>query len=76
MKLKLGPIPDASLTRVMISISAPLKQQLDRYADAYSQSFGVAADVRTLIPLMLQTFLDKDRAFQKIERGTERSRKE
>lgn len=68
MKLRLGPLPDTSVIKMTVSIPAPLKAQLDRYARLYSESFGTAADVQTLVPMMLSAFLTKDRAFQRATR--------
>jgi hypothetical protein len=33
MKLRLGPLPRTEMVKVTISMSAALKEQLDRYAD-------------------------------------------
>jgi hypothetical protein len=69
MKLRLGPMPDTSVTKITVSIPAPLKAQLDRYAEVYSATFATPVDAQTLIPLMLAAFLAKDRAFQRALRG-------
>jgi hypothetical protein len=50
MKLRLGPMPDTSVVKLTVSIPAPLKAQLDRYAQVHSQAFGATADAQTLIP--------------------------
>ena len=68
MKLRLGPMPDTSVVKMTLSIPAPLKAQLDRYAELHSQSFGMPVDALTLIPQMLAAFLAKDRAFQRSTR--------
>ena len=65
MKLRLGPMPDNSVLKVTVAVPAPLKAQLDRYAELHSQAFGENSDAQTLIPLMLEAFLAKDRAFQR-----------
>lgn len=69
MKLRLGPVPDDSVTKLTISIPSPLKVQLDRYAELHTKNFGTSVDAQTLIPLMLATFLAKDRAFQRVMRA-------
>jgi hypothetical protein len=38
MKLRLGPLPDAGTVKLTITLSAPLKAQLDRYAEMHSAS--------------------------------------
>jgi hypothetical protein len=65
MKLRLGPVPDNSVTKMSVSIPASLKAQLDKYAEIHSASFGAPVDAQTLIPMMLAGFLAKDRAFQR-----------
>ena len=65
MKLRLGAMPDTSVAKMTVSIPAPLKAQLDRYAEIHSASFGTPVDAQTLVPLMLAAFLAKDRAFQR-----------
>jgi len=68
MKLRLGPLPDASTVKLTVSLPATLKAQLDRYAQLHSSSFGAPVDAQTLIPLMLAAFLTRDRAFQQARR--------
>jgi hypothetical protein len=68
MKLRLGAMPDTSVIKMTVAIPAPLKAQLDRYAQMHSASFGTPADAQTLVPLMLAAFLGKDRAFQRESR--------
>jgi hypothetical protein len=68
MKLRLGPLPDGGTVKVTITLPAPLKAQLDRYAEIHSASFGTQVDAQTLVPLMLSAFLAKDRAFQRARR--------
>lgn len=68
MKLRLGPIPDASVTKMTVAIPGPLKAQLDQYAEIHSKNFGTPVDAPTLIPLMLALFLQKDRVFQRATR--------
>lgn len=68
MKLRLGPLPDAGTVKLTIALAAPLKAQLDRYAEVHSANFGNPVDAPTLVPLMLAAFLAKDRAFQRAMR--------
>ena len=68
MKLRLGPVPDHSVTKMTVAVPAPLKTQLTRYAEIHSANFGVPVDAQTLIPLMLAIFLQKDRVFQRATR--------
>ena len=68
MKLRLGPLPDAGTVKITITLPAPLKVQLDRYAELHSASFGTPVDAQTLVPLMLSAFLSRDRAFQRAKK--------
>jgi hypothetical protein len=65
MKLRLGPPRDASLTKMTVSIPAPLRTQLEFYAQLYSDQFSKPVDAQTLVPMILEMFLSKDRAFQR-----------
>jgi hypothetical protein len=71
MKLRLGPLPDLGTVKLTVTVPAPLKAQLDRYAEVHSANFGAPVDAQTLIPLMLAAFLAKDRAFQRATREKE-----
>jgi hypothetical protein len=69
-KLKVGPLPDITTTRLTITVPNTLKMQLDRYAEVYSATFASGTvESSTLIPLMLAIFLQKDRVFQRAIRG-------
>lgn len=71
-KLRLGPMPDASTVKVAVTMPAPLKVQLDRYAEVHSQTYGASVDAATLIPLMLEQFLNRDKEFQRsLRKGRE-----
>lgn len=72
-KLRLGPLPKAKPVRLTITISAELKATLDRYAEMHSQSNGETNDITRLIPYMLETFVDRDRAFQQSCRAATQS---
>lgn len=71
MKLRLGPLPDLGTVKLTVTVPAPLKAQLDRYAELHSANFGTPVDAQTLIPMMLAAFLAKDRAFHRATRGKE-----
>jgi hypothetical protein len=52
------------MVKVTISMSAALKEQLDRYAEAHSRVGQEQVDAPTLIPHMLALFVQRDRAFK------------
>lgn len=64
-KLRLGPLPEAETVRLTVTLSASVKADLDRYAELYAAAYGKPADVPTLVPHMLATFMDRDRAFRR-----------
>jgi len=63
-KLRLGPLPKAQPVRITITVTAELKETLDRYAEVHAASSGEKNDVERLIPYMLEAFVERDRAFQ------------
>ena len=63
-KLRLGPVPKAQQVKITLSVSAELKETLDRYAAVHSSATGEQNDVERLIPYMLEAFMAGDRAFR------------
>ena len=61
--LKLGRLPKTGLVRMTISISEPLKEELERYAAEYSRLYE-PVDAATLIPHMLKSFIRSDRGYR------------
>lgn len=68
-KLRLGPLPKADTVTLTITVSAALKAELDRYAEIHGQQWGATADVRRLVPYMLEAFLATDAGYRKARRG-------
>ena len=68
-KLSLGPLPSGKKVKLTIPMSLELKAELDRYADAYSRTFGDNVQGSTLIPYMLQTFMERDSEYQRLRKG-------
>jgi hypothetical protein len=67
-KLRLGRVPKADHVKITISVTAELKDILDRYADLHSQSNGEVNDITRLIPYMLEAFVANDRGFKSARR--------
>ena len=63
-KLRLGPLPKTESVRLTIALPAAVKSDLDRYAELYSREYGEAVDTAALVPHMLATFMERDRAFR------------
>lgn len=64
-RLSLGPIPKVELVRLAITVPAPLKADLDRYAQLHEQAWGEKTDAAALIPHIVGAFLAKDKEFQR-----------
>lgn len=61
--LRLSRIPDRTPVKIAIAVLPDLHQALSDYAEAYRSAYGQAETVADLIPYMLQSFLESDRAF-------------
>lgn len=61
--IKLGKLPDRTPVKLTIAILPELHQALQDYAALYAQAYGSQEPVTELIPAMLTSFLDSDRAF-------------
>ncbi len=64
-KLRLGPLPRSEMVRLTVVLSASVKADLDRYAELYGAAYGEAIDAPSLVPHMLASFMERDRAFRK-----------
>jgi len=67
--LRLAKLPDRTTTKIAFSASAKLKADLHAYAVLYRDTYGDAASVNELIPLMLETFLKSDPALAKAQKA-------
>lgn len=61
--LKLGKLPDRVPVKLAVAILPDLHQALQDYARLYAQIYGSQEPVAELIPAMLASFLESDRAF-------------
>lgn len=68
-KLRLGPLPPTDTVTLNITLTAALKHELDRYAELHAQAWGHGADVKRLIPYMLEAFLASDPGFRATRRA-------
>ena len=64
-KLRLGPLPKAETVRLTVTLPAAVKADLDRYAELYAAAYGEPVDPAALVPHMLATFMERDRAFRR-----------
>ena len=67
-QLKIGPLPNPEKVKILVQISVELKTSLDQYAEVHSRLGGRKVDATTLIPYMLQSFIDRDRGFRSLKR--------
>ena len=72
-ELRLRKLPDRTPVRITISVSPELSQALQDYSAVYRVVFGQLEPVRELIPAMLASFLDRDKAFARRRREQGRS---
>lgn len=63
--LKLAKLPDRTPVRMTIQLLPDLAHALRDYAAAYEAAYGTSETVEALVPYMLQSFLESDRAFSK-----------
>nr|WP_294814780.1 DUF2274 domain-containing protein [uncultured Sphingomonas sp.] len=66
--LKLPRLPDRTPVKLTISISPEVHHALNAYADAYETAYGQREAIADLIPYMLVSFLEGDRAFHRRRR--------
>lgn len=66
--LRLARLPDRTPVKITISVPPDLSQALRDYAELYRETYGEAEPVQELIPAMLASFLESDRAFARQRR--------
>lgn len=67
--LKLGKLPDRVPVKLTVAIFPDLHQALQDYAALYAQAYGQEEPIAELIPAMLASFLESDRAFARRGKG-------
>lgn len=63
--LRLQRIPDRTPVKLTISITPDLQAALNDYAKVYAETYGREEPVTELIPAMLASFIESDRAFMR-----------
>jgi hypothetical protein len=66
-KLRLGPLPNTETIKMTIAMPVVLKTDLDRYAALHAKTYGEPVEATTLIPLMLEAFIARDRGFKALK---------
>jgi hypothetical protein len=72
--LKLRRLPDRTPVRITLAIPPELHRLLEEYAAVYREVYGAEETVADLLPFMLRTFLEGDRAFQRARHRHDRDR--
>lgn len=69
-QLKISPLPRQETARLSITLSRPLMEALELYAADFRALFTCDADVPTLVPQMLESFIRSDKAFMTRHKGS------
>lgn len=67
--LKLAKLPDRTPVKIALTVTPELNQALRDYAALYRAEYGEGESIADLIPYMLTSFLDGDRAFAKARKS-------
>lgn len=74
--LKLARIPDRTPVKLTILIPPELNEALKDYAAAYQAAYDTNEAVAELVPAMLTSFIESDRAFMRTRQARGRGRTE
>lgn len=66
--LKLPKLRETTPVKLSISLHPDLHQSLLQYAGVYMQVYDSEIKITELVPLMLATFVESDREFQKVKK--------
>lgn len=66
--MKLAKLPDRTPVKMTIVLTPELAGRLRRYAELYSATYGQTEDLTSLLPYMLEAYLDSDTKFKRVER--------
>lgn len=67
--IKLARLKDRTPVRLTISLAPELSQMLGEYAVYYAAAYDAEEPVGELVPAILASFLESDRAFQAARRN-------
>lgn len=70
--LKLARLPDRTPIKLSITVLPDLHQALQDYGRLYAEAYGQEESVIELIPAMLASFLEGDRAFARAGKNPKR----
>lgn len=64
VELKLARLPDRTPIKLTVLVLPELHQALADYAALYAEAYGREEPIAELVPAMLASFLESDRAFR------------
>jgi len=64
-RLRMGPLPKQETIKMTVSLTAELKEELDRYVATYRRLYGQQVDAAMLVPHMLARFMQTDRGYRR-----------
>jgi hypothetical protein len=70
--LRLPKLPDRNPVKIAIAVPPDLHQALVDYAELYRETYGQQEPIHELVPAMLASFLDADKAFARRRRAQRR----
>lgn len=70
--IKLAKLPERTPVKLIIHVSPELCRALGEYAAAYEAAYGVSEEVIDLIPAMLASFIEGDRAFARRRQASDK----
>ena len=75
-EIKLQRLPDRTPVKLTVTLSPELNSALVDYAAVYATAYGREEPVAELVPAILASFLEGDRAFQAARRQRRVSRED
>lgn len=67
--LKLPRLPDRTSVKHTIVVMPSLEQKLRDYAALYRQTYGESETIETLVPFMLEAFIETDKEFSRMNKA-------
>jgi hypothetical protein len=67
--IRLARLPERTPIKLQIQLTPQLHADLQRYAHLYKEAYGQEEALGDLIPPMLASFLDGDKAFARAKTG-------
>ncbi|QSR22102.1 DUF2274 domain-containing protein [Hyphomonas sp. KY3] len=69
MSLRIGQLPDRTPVKLTVSVDPDLASALADYAVIYAETYGAEEKPETLVPAMLEMFLNSDAGFKRARKA-------